>query len=68
VADPAQDIYEMLDRAGLVSSNILTPHQSTAKTVLQIRERIVKEFTNYIQERERNDGHRTEIQVSQPED
>jgi hypothetical protein len=68
VADPTADIYAVLDKAGLNAGNIMTARQSTAKTVLEIRQNIVKLLKEYIEERESNHGQRTKIQVSQPED
>lgn len=52
--DPSPDIYKMLDRAGLTASDILMGKQSTAKTVVQIRVKIVEEFKKYMAGREQN--------------
>lgn len=50
--DPQNDLYELMDRAGLVPSHIKTALQSTEKTVNQIRGKLMISLKQYIQERE----------------
>jgi hypothetical protein len=46
------DIYEVMDRAGLSASSILTGQEPMQKLINKIRMQIAKEVNKYIEDRE----------------
>lgn len=50
--DPSDEIYRIMDKAGLDATTILAARQSMTKTVNQIRMKIAKDLKVYIENRE----------------
>jgi hypothetical protein len=63
--DPTPEIYEAMDRAGLVAAHLLTNRQSMEKIVAEIRTKMTTEMVALISRREQDAGrHTTKIDIN----